>query len=331
MVDSMRIALLSLAFTALVANVLATLLASGAVAQDLGTLNPQPLPPLAHPDDPKTPAKEVFGREVLPSSGPAHVIGFYSNGCIAGATALPINGPTWQVMRLSRNRNWGHPNLVHFLERLSARAAKTGTWPGLLVGDMSQPRGGPMMGGHASHQVGLDADIWLSPMPPRELSRAEREEVSSIMVVADSLRDVDPKLWTPGHFNVIKAAASDPEVERIFVNPAIKVALCREAGSDRAWLEKVRPWWGHDYHFHVRIRCPADSPTCKPQPRATGGDGCGAELKSWFTAAFLNPPLAVQDIPRPGNPMSKLPPACRAVAKAPDVMLSGAGEAKVAH
>src|ERR1700760_305620 len=105
-------------------------------AQDLGTLNPQPLPPLAHPDDPKTPAKEVFGRKVLPSSGPAHVIGFYSNGCITGATALPINGPTWQVMRLSRNRNWGHPHLVDFLERLSKRAAKTGTWPGLLVGDM---------------------------------------------------------------------------------------------------------------------------------------------------------------------------------------------------
>jgi penicillin-insensitive murein DD-endopeptidase len=267
----------------------------------------------------------VFAREMLPSSGPAHVIGFYSNGCITGATALPINGPTWQVVRLSRNRNWGHPNLVHFLERFSARAAKTGTWPGILVGDMSQPRGGPMKSGHASHQVGLDADIWLSPMPPRELSRAEREEMSSTMVVADSRRDVDPKLWTPGHFNVIKAAASDPEVERIFVNPAIKVAMCREAGSDRAWLEKVRPWWGHDYHFHVRIRCPADSPTCKPQPPNKGGDGCGTELKSWFTEAFLNPPLAVQDIPRPGNPMSKLPPACRAVAKAPDAVVTSAG------
>ncbi len=95
-----------------------------------------------------------------------------------------------------------------------------------------------MMTGHASHQVGLDADIWLSPMPPRELTRAEREEMSATMVVADDRRDVDPKVWTPGHFAVIKAAASDPEVQRIFVNAAIKRALCREAGSDRAWLRK---------------------------------------------------------------------------------------------
>jgi penicillin-insensitive murein DD-endopeptidase len=118
-------------------------------------------------------------------------------------------------------------------------------------------------------------------------------------------------------------------VERIFVNPAIKVALCRGAGSDRAWLEKVRPWWGHDYHFHVRIRCPADSPTCKPQPPATGGDGCGAELSSWFTEAFLNPPPSALDIPRPGKPMSSLPPACRAVAKAPDAAATSAGAASL--
>jgi penicillin-insensitive murein endopeptidase len=129
-------------------------------AQDLGTLDPKPLSPLAKPDDPNNPAKELFGRKTAPAQFKPEVIGFYAKGCLAGAQALPINGPTWQVMRLSRNRNWGHPSLVQFIERLSARGAKAG-WPGLLVGDMSQPRGGPMLTGHASHQVGLDADIWF--------------------------------------------------------------------------------------------------------------------------------------------------------------------------
>ena len=143
-------------------------------SQDKGSLNPEPLPPLAKPDDASTPAKELFGRKTTPAPLQTRTIGFYAKGCLAGGVALPINGETWQVMRLSRNRNWGHPSLLEFLERLADQAPKTG-WHGLLVGDMSQPRGGPMLTGHASHQVGLDVDIWLTPMPDHELSRAERE------------------------------------------------------------------------------------------------------------------------------------------------------------
>jgi penicillin-insensitive murein DD-endopeptidase len=287
-----------------------------AIAQDKGTLNPQPLPPLAHPESPATPAKELFGRKAEPASLQTRTIGFYSKGCLAGATALPINGPTWQVMRLSRNRNWGHPNLVQFLERLSERAHKIG-WNGLLVGDMSQPRGGPMLTGHASHQVGLDADIWLTPMPDRELTRVEREEMFATMVVAEDRRDVDPQIWTPAHVNLIKAAAKDPQVARIFVNAAIKKALCRDAGSDRHWLNKVQPWWGHDYHFHVRLACPADSPECKPQPARPADEGCGKDLDSWFTEAVLHPKPSPPAKPRPGPKMADLPAACRQVLLAP--------------
>ena len=86
--------------------------------------------------------------------------------------------------------------------------------------------------------------------------------------------------WTPAHAALIKTAAEDPLVQRIFVNPAIKRALCRDPGHDRAWMSKVRAYWGHDYHFHVRLRCPADSPDCKPQDPVQAGDwsGFGTEL-----------------------------------------------------
>jgi penicillin-insensitive murein endopeptidase len=191
-------------------------------------------------------------------------------------------------------------------------------WPGLLVGDMAQPRGGPMLTGHASHQVGLDADIWLTPMPKTPLSREEREEMSATMVVAASRTDVDPKVWTPGHFAVIKAAAEDPKVERIFVNAAIKKALCREAGKDRVFLHKVRPWWGHDYHFHVRMSCPADSPECKGQDPASDTEGCGKDLDWWFRASVIHPePPKEPPKPRPPLTMADLPPACRQVLVAP--------------
>ena len=139
----------------------------------------------------------------------ARSIGFYAKGCLAGAVALPVNGKTWQVMRLSRNRNWGHPNLVQFLERLADQAPKTG-WRGLLLGDMSQARGGPMPAGHTSHQVGLDSDIWFTQMPDRELTREERENMMATMVVAADRKDVDPKVWSPAHVALIKAAAEDP-------------------------------------------------------------------------------------------------------------------------
>jgi penicillin-insensitive murein endopeptidase len=291
---------------------------AAANAQDKGTLAPQPLPPLANPSDPSVPAKELFGRKSTPAELQTRPIGFYAEGCLAGATELPINGKSWQVMRLSRNRNWGHPELIAFLERLADKASKAAGWRGLLVGDMSQPRGGPMITGHASHQIGLDADIWLRPMPERELTRAEREEMSATDVVREDRKDVDANIWTPHHAALIKAAAENPDIERIFANAAIKKALCRSAGPDRAWLSKVRPWWGHDYHFHVRLSCPpGSSPECTGQPPVAAGDGCGKELDYWFTDAVLHPkPPTVPPKPKPPT-LDKLPAACRQVLLAP--------------
>ncbi len=285
-------------------------------AQDKGTLDPQPLPPLAKPADPNLPAKELFGRQPAPASLAARALGFYAKGCLAGAKALPVNGATWQVMRLSRNRNWGHPNLVRLIERLAEKAPKLG-WNGLLVGDMSQPRGGPMLTGHTSHQVGLDADIWLTPMPDRELTRQEREEMSAINMVREDRKDIDPKVWTPKHATLIKTAAEQPEVDRMFVNAAIKKALCREAGKNRGWLSKVRPYYGHDFHFHVRIHCPAGDP-CEPQLPVPADDGCGKELDLWFSDAVLNPkPPKAEPKPKPPIKLADLPAACRQVLVAP--------------
>lgn len=297
----------------------ALLAAATALAQDKGTLHPKPLPPLANPNDPHLAAKQLFGRKTKPSNQQPQAIGFYAKGCLAGGEALPINGPDWQVMRLSRNRNWAHPDMVALIEKLAAKVHKTAGWPGLLIGDMAQPRGGPMITGHASHQVGLDADIWLTPMPNRMLSRNEREEMSAVnMVRADKL-DIDPRVWTPHHLEVIRAAAMEPRVERIFVNAAIKKALCREAKGNRSWLSKVRPMWGHNYHFHVRITCPAGSHDCKPQKPPTDSDGCApSDLAYWFSDAVLHP-KPPKEPPKPPHQitLSELPAACRQVLAAP--------------
>lgn len=288
-------------------------------AQDKGSVNPKPLPPLANPNDPHLAAKELFGRKPRPAALPAKPIGFYAKGCIAGAVPLPINGSAWQVMRLSRNRNWGHPDLIALLERLAVKAQKSAGWPGLLVGDMSQPRGGPMFTGHSSHQIGLDADIWLTPMPNRQLSREEREETSAVMMVRKDRLDIDPTTWTPTHLPVIRAAALEPQVERIFVNAAIKKALCREATGDRSWLSKVRPMYGHDYHFHVRMKCPAGSTNCEAQAPPAASEGCSAgDLAYWFSDPVLHPkPPVTPPKPKPPMTLADLPADCRQVLLAP--------------
>ncbi len=248
-------------------------------------------------------AKRVFGMASAPAPGPVSSIGSYSKGCLAGGAELPADGANWQVMRPSRNRAWGNPVLIRFLERFAATAASVG-WPGLLVGDMGQPRGGPMLTGHASHQIGLDADIWLTPMPDRRLAAGERDNMSATDVVAANRNDIDPSAWTPLHRKLLEAAARSPGVARIFVNPAIKKALCREAGADRDWLRVIRPWWGHNYHFHVRLACPVGEPGCEGQAPPPPGDGCGADLAWWFTDEARHPkpspperPLLVSDLP----------------------------------
>ena len=230
------------------------------------------------------PAKELFGAVREPAPLAARAIGSYSKGCLAGGVSLPINGPDWQVMRLSRNRNWGSPQLVMYLERLSSDARALDGWPGLLVGDMSQPRGGPMLNGHTSHQVGLDADIWLTPMPDRILTEPEREDMTAESMLKDPF-SVDTDKFTLGHVKLIKRAASYPQVARIFVHPAIKKSLCERAalvGKERAWLGKVRPWWNHHYHFHVRLACPPGMDGCENQSPVNGDDGCGEELDNWY-------------------------------------------------
>lgn len=259
---------------------------------------------------PETPAKTLFGHAGKPAALAPEPIGFYSKGCLAGAQALPADGPHWQAMRPSRNRNWGHPSLVQFLEQFADTAAQVSGWPGILIGDMSQPRGGPMLTGHASHQVGLDADIWLKPMPTHRMTRAEREETSSITVVRQDRLDIEPTAWTKGHLAVIRAAAQDSRVQRIFVNPAIKKAMCRSS-KGQEWLRKVRPTPGHDYHFHVRLLCPQGNDKCTVQEPIPEGDGCDASLDWWFTDEALHP-KPPKEMPPPLT-LEKLPPECRQV------------------
>jgi penicillin-insensitive murein DD-endopeptidase len=241
----------------------------------------------------ETKANQLFGAMETPSNQSPMPIGSYAKGCGAGMVELPESGPTWQAMRLSRGRNFGQPVLVEFLEELSVAATKVG-WAGLYIGDMSQPRGGPMTSGHASHQIGLDADVWMLPPRRVDLTRAEREEISSIPVRSADQRSVTAN-WTSAHMALMRAAALDRRVDRIFVAAAVKIEMCQTATpADTIWLRKIRPIAGHDTHFHVRLRCPPGASECQTQTPtvaelSNGGNGCDDTLMWWVTD-YLEPP-----------------------------------------
>ncbi len=242
------------------------------------------------------PAKQFFGARPQGSVQTPKPHGGYAKGCIAGAEMLPETGPTWQAMRLSRNRNWGHPETIDFIKTLSAKAARQSGWEGLYIGDISQPRGGPMLSGHRSHQIGMDIDIWMLPPKRLDLSRAERENISSISMRRSNGAYVNSK-WTRQHHEILKAAAKDLRTARIFVFPGAKVQMCKDEKGDRSWLRKVRPWWGHHYHFHVRLTCPDDAPGCTNQAAPPAGDGCD-DAQTWVNN-ILNPPPPNPNAPKP--------------------------------
>ncbi|MGB0127943.1 MAG: penicillin-insensitive murein endopeptidase [Rhodocyclaceae bacterium] len=250
-----------------------------------------------------------------PTLGPARVIGSYGAGCIAGAVALPLTGEGYRVMRPSRNRYYGHPDLIAFVHNLARHTALRGR--NLLIGDLGQPRGGPMPSGHRSHQSGLDVDVWFRQQPAHKaLSPRDIEDTTPPSMIRAAAGVPDPALWSGPQADALKVAALAPEVERIFINPILKRALCASE-TERAWLRKVRPWWGHDQHFHVRLACPAGDTQCEPQKPIPPGDGCDADLDRWvedIRRAALSP--KVFSAPPPPSP-DKLPAACATVLHGP--------------
>jgi penicillin-insensitive murein endopeptidase len=258
-----------------------------------------------------------WSRISRPSGGPAQAIGGFARGCLSGAATLPWDGPGFEAIHLSRGRYYGHPETVDFVERLGARAAASGL-PTLYVGDMAQARGGPLPFGHASHQTGLDVDIWFSPAPKPALAPAARENIDLPSMLLPNWRAVNRRRFGAPQIALLRLAASDPQVDRIFVNPVIKMALCRAVPpADRGWLHRLRPWFGHDDHFHVRLSCPADSPTCERQAPVPPGDGCDAILASWVRGQRPPQPQPTISAPLPARQPGILPPACHALLAAP--------------
>ncbi len=247
-----------------------------------------------------------------PSGGPPAIWGRYDQGCIGGAVALDLDGPGFQVIYPQRRRNYGHPETLDFVRDLGAAMQALGHGP-INVADIGQVRGGPITG-HASHESGLDVDVWyrldLAPLPVEE--RRGLGEVSAIG--ADGA--VDPAHWGEAQVALVRLAAEDPRIARIFVHAGVKADLCARDWPDRDWLRVLVPEPAHDRHMHVRLNCPADQPGCEGQAAPPAGTGCAGD----DDPGDLGPDrLAAYGSPGQPRPPGVLPPACGRLFTAPSV------------
>ena len=258
-------------------------------------------------------AAQDWSQVTTPAPGPAQSIGYYTAGCLQGAQALPLEGPGYEAIRISRNRYWGQPVTIDFITTLSEKVRASGQ-AHLYIGDIGQPRGGPAPSGHASHQTGLDVDIWFEREPGPRLASEQRENPRLRSLVKSDDSGIDDGVFSQQHVALLRLAAEMPHLDRIFVNKWIKQRLCQTVTGSRAWLNKLVVWAGHDEHFHLRLYCPPGNPQCQGQAGYYSDDGCGEPLEIWFT----RPPVK---LPPPGAPQvpyrPKLPAACAALLKAP--------------
>ncbi len=279
--------------------------AAAASAADAGALDAGPRAEAG----PASPGFDLrWSRITKPAPGVPVVFGQPGAGCVRGARPLSLRGPGFVVAHPERHRNFGHPSLIAFIRKLAAQAREE-KLPPLWVGDLGQPRGGPTPTSHRSHQSGIDVDLWYAP-PGQRFTPGEAPTPP-----APSMVDLRTKKMLPGWnrrvARLLETVGGMPEVDRVFVHPSIKRALCQDKGRRGPWLRALRPWWGHQDHFHVRLRCPADSPECVPGAPLPAGDGCEA-VDWWFSedaakAAAERPPLGKGAPPMPAPCAGLLP------------------------
>ena len=253
----------------------------------------------------------------------ARAIGFYAKGCLAGAAALPIDGPAWQAMRLSRNRNWGHPELVALVEKLAIEAREHDGWPGLLVGDLSQPRGGPML-----------------TRPRQPPGRARRRHLAH----ADA-RPAPDRAGAGGpvghvHAGARRGVGRSQDVDRRARSPAEARRLLRRAWSGSSCTPPSRrrcarrpprtrtapgctrsaPTGATTTISTCASPAPSGSTNCEHQPPLPNDDGCGKELTNWLALVKPKPKpatppetVAKPAPPKPGITLDQLPADCRSV------------------
>lgn len=279
----------------------------------------------------------------------AQSVGFYSLGCLLNGEKYAVSNAQWEVVNTFRNRFYGHPSMAAFLTYLGDGMVKL-HGKKVVTGDVGLPAGGPTVSGHASHQTGLDVDLRYRYYDAgKKMSDSERSNFAAPDIAiheVEEVKEAGKKKYVLKTSLVggkladvvadsLRISAEHPAVERIFVSPPIKKALCARyanAGAYPAWLLKLSPYYGHADHFHVRIACPEGSTDCvkqapvRPAADDTTKVGCaGSSLHWWYNQtinedSFFREQVTELENPPPPKPPSWLGKMCELPKKCKDLV-----------
>ncbi|HET8949143.1 MAG TPA: penicillin-insensitive murein endopeptidase, partial [Solirubrobacteraceae bacterium] len=187
----------------------------------------EPLPPPEHP------APEIAYRHSVP-------VGVWWNGALRRGVQMPAEGPDWFTWDPVRKRipnrgwrRWGTDRLVRtVLGVIEQYRLENALAPRVGIGDLSRTHGGDFGArfgglGHASHQNGLDADIYYPRMDGQE-----RRPYKPSQVDVDLAQDLVDRFVAAG-------------ARVIYVGPSLGLEGPRK---------RVVPLVEHDDHLHVRLQ-----------------------------------------------------------------------------
>ncbi|MBK8202731.1 MAG: penicillin-insensitive murein endopeptidase [Bdellovibrionales bacterium] len=169
----------------------------------------------------------------------------------------------FEVIDLKREQHYGSGLLVATIKKASLRfQEKYGNKDLIRVNALSK-KGGGALGGHSSHQNGLDADI---------VYMGE----SKWGTVLDKMGEVKKDFDIEKNYQFFKMLVATGYVNRIFVDQKIKKSMCGWVKSQglmdeaKDVLTALRAYSGHDDHFHLRLKCSPYYPLCRDQTLPNG-------------------------------------------------------------
>ena len=208
----------------------------------------------------------------------SEAIGYYSSGSIKGAESIQDRGTPIRKLFVQRGRFFGTQQIQDIISNAADFVRQEFPESEVLqVGDISNKNGG-LIKEHGSHQNGLDADlVYLTRNGKLQSQTAAywQEEFVKSGVVTSNFN-------TERNLALFKHLIMESEVERIFVDAAIKKHFCSYARKNNLLndfettetLRRLRVEKLHTNHFHMRIKCPTTDLKCKTQSAVPAGTGC---------------------------------------------------------